>query len=74
MPGLYPSLDIPDPFWNGAEKNLSKWTKELSWLGIRYYISETTLKEYMYQEKTEDKDLPALKTALTHRYNDSRTA
>ena len=28
MPGLYPLLDIVDPFWNGPEKNLSKWTKE----------------------------------------------
>ena len=25
----------------------------------------------MYQEKSEEDDLPALKTALTHRYNDS---
>ena len=29
--------------------------------------------DYMYQEKREEKVLPALKTALTHRYNDSRT-
>ena len=25
----------------------------------------------MYQEKREEEDLPASKTALTHRYNDS---
>ena len=28
---------------------------------------------YMFQEKMEEEDLPALKTALTHRYNDSKT-
>ncbi len=27
----------------------------------------------MYQEKTEEEDLPALKTVLTHRYDDSKT-
>ena len=29
IPGLYPSLDILDPFWSGPEMNLNKWTKEL---------------------------------------------
>ena len=29
-----------------------------------------TLRDYMYQEKREEEDLPVLKTALTHRYND----
>ena len=32
-----------------------------------------TLTDYMYQEKREEEDLPALKTALTHRYNDTKT-
>ena len=27
----------------------------------------------MYQEKKEEEDLPALETALTYRYNDSKT-
>ena len=27
----------------------------------------------MFQEKREEEDLPALKTALTQRYNDSKT-
>ena len=31
-----------------------------------------TLTDYMCQEK-EEEDLPALKTALTHRYNDLKT-
>ena len=30
------------------------------------------LTDYMYQEKTEEKDLPALKKTLTHRYDDYR--
>ena len=29
-----------------------------------------TLTEHMCQEKEEEEDLPALKTALTHQYND----
>ena len=31
------------------------------------------LRDYMFQEKREEEDLPALKTSLTHRYNDSKT-
>ena len=38
-----------------------------------YKELETTLTDYMYQERREEEDLPALKTAFTHRYNDSRT-
>ena len=34
---------------------------------------ETTLKEYMHEEKMEEKDLTALKTALTHLHNDMKT-
>ena len=29
--------------------------------------------DYVFQEEIEEKDVPALKTALTHRYNDSKT-
>ncbi len=29
--------------------------------------------EYMYQEKSGEEDLPALKTTLTHRYDDALT-
>ena len=32
-----------------------------------------TLTDYMYQERREEEDLPALKIALTLRYNDSST-
>ena len=38
-----------------------------------HYIAEPTLTDYMYQERKEEEDLPALKTALTHRYNNSKT-
>ena len=31
------------------------------------------LTDYMFQEKKEEEDLPALKIALTHQYNDSKT-
>ena len=34
---------------------------------------ERTLTDYMYQEKREEEYLPALKTALMHRYNDTKT-
>ena len=37
------------------------------------YIPETTLTDNTFQEKREEEVLPALKTALTHRYNDSKT-
>ena len=36
-------------------------------------ILETTLTDYMYQEMREEEHLTILKTALTHRCNDSRT-
>ena len=36
------------------------------------YMPEMMLTNYMCQEKKEEEDLPALKTALTHRYNDSK--
>ena len=31
------------------------------------------LTDYMYQERMEGDDLPALKSVLTDRYNDSKT-
>ena len=34
---------------------------------------ETTLTDYMFQEKRKEEDLLALKTVLTHRYNGSKT-
>ena len=36
-------------------------------------MPETTLTEYMFQEKREEEDLPSLKTALAHPYNNSKT-
>ena len=37
---------------------------------MRLYITEMTSTDYMCQEKKEEEDFPALKTALTQRYND----
>ena len=37
------------------------------------YIPDMTLTDYMYQENREEEGLLASKTALTHRYNDSKT-
>ena len=36
-------------------------------------VIRLTLTDYMYQEKRDEKVLPALPTALTHRYNDLKT-
>ena len=65
-----------DYYCSGPDKNLSKWTKEQGnyWPYTRHYIIETTLTDYVYLGRREEDDLPALKTVLTHRYNDSRTA
>ena len=38
----------------------------------KHYIPETTLTDYMFQEKRKEADLPALKTALTYPYNNSK--
>ena len=40
---------------------------------MKYYIPETTLTDFMNLEKREEEDLSASKTALTHRYNGSKT-
>ena len=37
------------------------------------YDDNMMLTDYMNQEKKEVEDLPALKTALMHQYNDSKT-
>ena len=47
-----------------------KWSKEQC---IRHYIPETTLTDYTFQEEREKENFPALKTVLSHRYNDSKT-
>ena len=38
-----------------------------------HYIPEMTLTDSKCQEKKEEEDLPALKTALTHQYSDLKT-
>ena len=37
---------------------------------LRHYIPEMTLTDYMYQERREGEDLPALKTVLIQRLED----
>ena len=58
-----------------------KWTRdELKQIDQRTRKLMTMLKalhlrddvDYMFQEKREEEDLPALKTALMHQYNDSK--
>ena len=40
---------------------------------MKPYIPEITMIDYMYKEKKEKEPLPAMKTVLTHRYNESNT-
>ena len=54
-----------------------KWTKnELKQMDQRttklMTMHKAMLPDDMYQAKREEEDLPALKTTLTHRYNDSK--
>ena len=68
-----PLVTYPGPFlkWTRDElKQMDPKTRKL----ITMYIPETTLTTYMYQEKREEGDLPALKKALMHQYDDSKTA
>ena len=61
-----PLVRYPRPFL--------KWTRdELKQIDQRTRkLMNMTLTGYRFQEKREEEDLPALKTALTHRYNDSK--
>ena len=59
--------------WTRHElKQMDQRTRKLMTTHM-HYIPETTLTDYKYQEKKEEEDLQASKTALTHRYNDSKT-
>ena len=67
-----PLVRYSEPFlkWTRDElKQMDQRTKKL----MTMHKAETTLTDYMFQEKREEEDLPALKTALTQRYNDSKT-
>ena len=48
-------------------------TRKLMIMYKTLHLRDDVDTDYMYQEKREEEDLPALKTALTHRYNDSKT-
>ena len=72
---VIPLIRYSEQSWSGQDKNLSKLTKEQENLSpcIRHYIPEMTLTDNMHQERRKEEDLPTLKTALTHRYIDSKT-
>ena len=40
---------------------------------LKALLPEMTLTDYLYQERREEHDLPALETAFTHRYNDTKS-
>ena len=70
-----PLVRYSGPFlkWTRDElKQMDQGTRKLITMH-KHYIPETTLTDYMFQEKKKEKDLPALKTTLMHRYNDSKT-
>ena len=64
---------------NSSERQSAKTNVKISqgiiiiWPSTMHYITVMTLNDYMYQEKRDKGDLPASKTALTHRYDDSKT-
>ena len=63
-----PSCKIFGTFlkWDREElKQINQRTRKLMTLHKAYY---------MCQEKKDEKDVPALKTTLTHRYNDLKTS
>ena len=67
----------PASSWDNRDHSCSgqflKWTrKELKQMDQRTR-QLMTFTDYICQEKTEEEDLPALKTPLTNRYNNSMT-
>ena len=54
---------------DGAIKQMDQRTRNLMTMHKALHPKD----DYMYQERSGEEDLPALETALTHRYNDSRT-
>ena len=53
-------------------KEMDKGTRKLMTLYKALNSRDDVDRLYTYQEKKEEKDLPTLKIALTHRYNDSK--
>ena len=68
-----PLIRYSEPFLKWTRDELKQMDQRIRKICIRHYIPETTLTDYMYQEKREEEDLPASKTALTHQYNGSKT-
>ena len=68
-----PLVRYSGPFLKWTRDEVKQMDQRTRKLMTMHHIPETTLADYMFQEKSEEEDLPALKTVLTHRYNDSKT-
>ena len=73
-----PVVRYSGPFlkWTRDEiKQMNQRTKEnkIEWLYIKHYIPDMMLTDYMCQEKKGEEDLPVLKIALLHQYNNLKT-
>ena len=60
-----PLVRYSGPFLKWARDELKQMEKRTR----KLMTMHKALTDYMYQEKREEEDLPALKTALTHRYD-----
>ena len=59
--------------WTRDElKKMDERTRKLMIMNKTLHPIDDDDRLYIYQEKRKEEDLPALKTALTHRYNDTR--
>ena len=59
--------------WTGKEhKQIDQKTRKLITIQRALHLRIMFI-DYMYEERREEEDLPALKIALTNRYKDSRT-
>ena len=70
-----PLIRYSEPFlkWTRDElRQMDQRTRKLMTMHKALHPRKTWT-YYMYQEKREEEDLPASKTALTHRFNDSKT-
>ena len=71
-----PLVRYSGPFlkWTRDElRQMDQRTRKLMTMYKALHPRDNVDRLYMYLEKTEEEDLPASKTALTHRYNGSKT-
>ena len=70
-----PLVRYSRPFrkWTRDElKQIYQRTRKLMKIHKALHPRDDVDRDYMFQEKREEEDLAGLKTALTHRYNDSK--